>query len=109
MKKTVLTFGLISGAILSAMMLITLPFHDAIGFDRGDDRRLHVDGARLPADLLRRSLVPGQRGRRHGALRPRVRGRRADRGGGVALLRRDLGSGLSITNRVGKAASSMPF
>jgi hypothetical protein len=35
MKKTVLTFGLISGAILSAMMLITLPFHDAIGFDRG--------------------------------------------------------------------------
>ena len=35
MKKTILTFGLISGAILSAMMLITLPFHDAIGFDRG--------------------------------------------------------------------------
>lgn len=35
MKKTVLTFGLISGAILSALMLITLPFHDRIGFDRG--------------------------------------------------------------------------
>lgn len=35
MKKIVLTFGLISGAILSAMMLATLPFHDAIGFDRG--------------------------------------------------------------------------
>jgi hypothetical protein len=34
MKKTVLTFGLISGAILSAMMLITMPFHDEIGFDR---------------------------------------------------------------------------
>lgn len=34
MKKIVLTFGLISGAILSAMMLITLPFHDQIGFDR---------------------------------------------------------------------------
>ena len=34
MRKTVLSFGLISGAILSAMMLITLPFHDAIGFDR---------------------------------------------------------------------------
>ena len=34
MKKTVLTFGLISGAILSAMMLATLSFHDAIGFDR---------------------------------------------------------------------------
>jgi hypothetical protein len=36
MKKTVLTFGLISGAILSAMMLITLQFHDAIGWERGE-------------------------------------------------------------------------
>lgn len=34
MKKVVLTFGLIAGAILSAMMLLTLPFHEAIGFDR---------------------------------------------------------------------------
>jgi hypothetical protein len=35
MKKTVLTFGLISGAILSAMMFITLPFVEKIGFDKG--------------------------------------------------------------------------
>jgi hypothetical protein len=35
MKKIVLTFGLISGAILSAMMLLTMPFHDKIGPDRG--------------------------------------------------------------------------
>ena len=35
MKKTMLTFGLISGAILSLMMLALLPFQDAIGFDRG--------------------------------------------------------------------------
>jgi hypothetical protein len=35
MKKTVLTFGMISGAIMSGMFLLTLPFHDAIGFDRG--------------------------------------------------------------------------
>ena len=35
MRKIVLTFGLIAGAILSAMMLITIPFHDQIGFDRG--------------------------------------------------------------------------
>jgi hypothetical protein len=34
MKKTVLTFGLIAGAILSVMMVITMPFHDAIGYDR---------------------------------------------------------------------------
>jgi Protein of unknown function (DUF4199) len=35
MKKTIWTFGLISGAVISAEMLILLPFHDAIGFDRG--------------------------------------------------------------------------
>lgn len=34
MKRTVLVFGLIAGVILSVMMLITLPFHDEIGFDR---------------------------------------------------------------------------
>jgi Protein of unknown function (DUF4199) len=36
MRKTVLTFGLISGAILSIMMLATLPFLDSIGFDRAE-------------------------------------------------------------------------
>ncbi len=36
MRKTVLTFGLIAGAIISGMLLITLPFHEAIGFDRGE-------------------------------------------------------------------------
>jgi hypothetical protein len=36
MKKTVWTFGLISGAVLSAMMLLTMPFLDSIGFDRGE-------------------------------------------------------------------------
>src|SRR5688572_32603548 len=35
MKKTVLTFGLISGGIMSLMMLATLPFMDRIGFDYG--------------------------------------------------------------------------
>ena len=34
MRKIVLTFGLISGGILAVTFLITLPFHDAIGFDR---------------------------------------------------------------------------
>ena len=36
MKRIVLTFGLISGAILSAMMLATLPFMDVIGFERAE-------------------------------------------------------------------------
>jgi len=35
MRKIVLTFGLIAGAILSAMMLIALPFQDEIGLDKG--------------------------------------------------------------------------
>ena len=37
MKKIVLTFGLISGAILSVMMLLTIPyvFESQIGWDRG--------------------------------------------------------------------------
>lgn len=35
MRKIVLTFGLIAGAILSLMMLITMPLQDRIGFDKG--------------------------------------------------------------------------
>jgi hypothetical protein len=35
MKKTVLTFGLISGLVVSVLMALTIPFHDRIGFDRG--------------------------------------------------------------------------
>lgn len=35
MKKTIFTFGLISGVISSLMMVATVPFVDRIGFDRG--------------------------------------------------------------------------
>ena len=35
MKKVVLTFGLIGGVMLAAMMLATVPFQDQIGFDKG--------------------------------------------------------------------------
>jgi len=35
MKKTVLTFGLIGGAVMAVMMFATLPFADRIGFDKG--------------------------------------------------------------------------
>jgi hypothetical protein len=34
MGRTVLIFGLIAGAILAGMMVITMPFHEEIGFDR---------------------------------------------------------------------------
>src|SRR5215207_6012558 len=36
MKKIVLTFGLIAGAVLAAMLFITMAFQDAIGFDKGE-------------------------------------------------------------------------
>ena len=36
MRKIVLTFGLIAGAILAAMMLLTFPFMDRIGFDKSE-------------------------------------------------------------------------
>jgi len=36
MKRTVITFGLISGGISSAMMLATLPFIDRIGFSKSE-------------------------------------------------------------------------
>src|ERR1700732_4987358 len=35
MKKTILTFGLISGVISSVIMVATVPFADRIGFDKG--------------------------------------------------------------------------
>jgi len=35
MKKTVLIFGLLSGAVAAALMFMTLPFADRIGFERG--------------------------------------------------------------------------
>ncbi len=36
MRKIVLTFGLIAGAVLSVMMLLTFPFMDRIGFDKSE-------------------------------------------------------------------------
>ena len=35
MKKTVLIFGLIGGAVMAAMMFAMMPFVDKIGFDKG--------------------------------------------------------------------------
>lgn len=34
MRRTVLTYGLIAGAILAASMVLALPFRESIGFDR---------------------------------------------------------------------------
>jgi uncharacterized protein DUF4199 len=47
MKKIVLTFGLIAGAIMSAMMIVTIPFHDRMG-----DSALVVGYATMVAAFL---------------------------------------------------------
>jgi Protein of unknown function (DUF4199) len=36
MKKTVLTFGLASGAMSAALMLVTIPFANKIGWEKGE-------------------------------------------------------------------------
>ena len=36
MKKTVLTFGLLSGGISAAMLFATIPFSERLGFDKGE-------------------------------------------------------------------------
>jgi hypothetical protein len=36
MKRIIVKFGLISGAILSGLMIVTTPFADKIGFDRAE-------------------------------------------------------------------------
>jgi hypothetical protein len=36
MRKTIVVFGLISGAISAVMLSITIPFADRIGFDKGE-------------------------------------------------------------------------
>jgi Protein of unknown function (DUF4199) len=36
MKKTVLMFGLLAGALSASMMLITIPFAGAIGWEKGE-------------------------------------------------------------------------
>lgn len=35
MRRIVVVFGLLAGAVLAATMAVTAPFHDRIGFDRG--------------------------------------------------------------------------
>jgi hypothetical protein len=36
MRRTVLTFGLISGVLVAALMLATVPFVDRIGWEKGE-------------------------------------------------------------------------
>ena len=62
MRKIVLTFGLIAGAVLSAVMLLTLPFQDKIGFESGaaataDPLRAHQERRSSPPSSYFRSRL----------------------------------------------------
>ena len=70
MKKIVLIFGLISGAISSVMMVATVPFADKIG--HWLYRRLHHHRALIPVGILRHPLVPRQRWQRPHHLRQSI-------------------------------------
>lgn len=36
MQRTILTWGLISGAISGGLMLVTIPFAEKVGFERAE-------------------------------------------------------------------------
>ena len=69
-------------------------FHGCDWFRPRRHHRLHVDGPRVSADLLRHPVVPGQPRRWNGPFRAGVRGWVADLRGRVALLRAHLGDRL---------------
>ena len=62
MRKIVLTFGLIAGAVMSALMVIAMVFQDAIGFDR---RAFKVGRSAEPQANREQRIA-------NGALRPLV-------------------------------------
>lgn len=79
MKKTVLTFGLISGAVAAVLMFSTMLFADRIGFDRG----LIVGYTTIVVSLL---LVPFG-----------IRSYRENVGGGNITFGRAFAIGILIT------------
>jgi hypothetical protein len=79
MKKTVLTFGLISGAVAAVLMFSTMLFADRIGFDRG----LIVGYTTIVVSLL---LVPFG-----------IRSYRENVGGGNITFGRAFAVGILIT------------
>ena len=79
MLKIVLTFGLLAGAVMSAMFLVTMPFHEQIGFDNG----MLVGYTSMVASFL--MVYFG------------VRQYRDQVGGGTITFARALGVGLAIT------------
>ena len=79
MRPTVLTFGLISGAVSSLLMLMTVPFMDRIGFDKGEV---------IGYTLIVASLLPVYFG---------IRSYRENVGGGAVSFGRAFAVGLLIS------------
>ncbi len=94
MKKIVLKFGLISGAIMAALMFVTMPFADKIGLDKG---MIVGFTSMILAFLL---IFFGVRSYRENvsngeiSFPSRIGCRRPDYAGGHALLCRGLGNRL---------------
>ncbi len=91
MKKVVLTFGVLSGVLSAAMMAATVPFIEAIGFDRG----VVVGYTAIVTSLLfvyfgirsyRDNVLGG-----HISFGTRIPGRHPDHADLVRLLRRRRG------------------
>jgi hypothetical protein len=87
MKKTVLTFGLISGAIMALMMFATLPFIEKIGFAKG----VIIGYTTMVLSFLLVFFISRKRGRRDYHVRPGPCGRHSDHAHIVHLLRGGLG------------------
>ena len=91
MKKIVLTFGLIGGALIAVMMFATMPFADRIGFDKGVFVGYTTMILAFMLRVLRHSLVSRKCERRPHNIWPRVSGGNPDHAGCVCLLRGCLG------------------
>ena len=94
MKRTVLTFGLISGVMSSVMMLLTVPFLDRIGFDYGEILGYSAIVLTFLLVFFGRAVLPRQCRRRRAHVRPGARRRPADHPHLVRVLCRDVGGDL---------------
>src|SRR5215470_13660985 len=93
MKKTVITFGLISGAISSLLMVGgTMPLAEKIGFDKAEYLGYSILILSFLFGVFWDPLLPGHRGRRPDHLCQGVCGGRRNHSCLERLLRSELGA-----------------
>ena len=94
MRKTILTFGLISGAISSLMMVSTMPFAHKIGYNKALVLGYTTIFLSFPAGLFRHPLLPRQHCKRPHHLPKSLRRRHLHHPNLLPLLRSHLGNPL---------------